>query len=78
VYEYRLALGGDAVAILQLVPGKGWAMTIARGTAPSDERGVFATPLDALMVLLTEFASSDDHAKGLTADGLPSPEGAEA
>lgn len=58
-YEYRLALGADDVAILQLIPGKGWAMTTAHGTAQPDERGLFATPRDALMVLIAEFVITD-------------------
>jgi hypothetical protein len=60
VYEYRLALDGDDVAILQLVPGKGWAMTVAHGSGqPDSDRGLFATPRDALMVLLAEFGFTE-------------------
>jgi hypothetical protein len=56
VYEYRLTLDGNDVAILQLVPGRGWAMSIAHGTGqPDSDRGLFATPRDALMLLLAEF-----------------------
>lgn len=56
VCEYRVPLAAGDVAILQLVAGKGWAMTIAHGAAePATERGLFATPHDALMVLLAEF-----------------------
>lgn len=57
VYEYRLALGTGDVAILRLVADKGWAMTISHANGePDTERGLFGTPHDALLVLITEFA----------------------
>jgi hypothetical protein len=57
VYEYRLALGASDEAILRLVAGKGWALTIAHGNGqPATERGLFATPRDALLVLVAEFS----------------------
>lgn len=69
VYEYRLAVGTDDIALLRLVPGKGWTMTLARG-AQSDieERGLFGTPHDALMVLFAEFVFSRLRAE---AEGAP-------
>jgi hypothetical protein len=55
-YEYRLLLNTDEVAMLRLVAGKGWALTIVRGPErPPIERGLFATIFDALMVLYAEF-----------------------
>lgn len=54
VYEYRLTLGTGQVAILRLVPEKGWAMTIADDADSVIERGLFATPDDALMVIAAE------------------------
>jgi hypothetical protein len=63
VHEYRLSLGTE-VAILQLVAGKGWAMTIAHGTTqPDTDRGLFATPRDALMALLGELGFADAAAQ---------------
>jgi hypothetical protein len=58
--EYQLPLGGDGRAILQLVPARGWALTVVSGPgSPSTARGLFGTPRDALMVLAAEhvFAS---------------------
>lgn len=52
--EYRLALRDGRVAILRIVPDKGWAMSIASGEQET-ARGLFATPDDALMVLAAEF-----------------------
>jgi hypothetical protein len=67
VYEYRLTLTAGETAILQLVPGRGWAMTIAHGAGqPDSDRGLFATPRDALMVLLAECAPAGDDAEVLT------------
>jgi hypothetical protein len=54
-YEYRLALGAEDEAVLQLVAGKGWAMTIVAGGQRAIERGLFATLRDALMVIYAEF-----------------------
>jgi hypothetical protein len=59
VYEYRLTLHDGEVAILRLVAGKGWAMVIAHDDGqPDTERGLFATPGDALMVLRAEVLSA--------------------
>lgn len=60
VREYQLPLAGDGRAILQLVPARGWALTVISGRgSPSTARGLFGTPHDALMVLVAEhvFAS---------------------
>jgi hypothetical protein len=55
VREYQLTRG-DLVAILQRVAGRGWAMTVVHGPGQRYDRGLFATPHDALMVLAAEFA----------------------
>jgi hypothetical protein len=70
VYEYRLVVRTDDIAILRLVAGKGWTMTLARGGAQAaiEERGLFGTPQDALMVLFAEFVSSRLWAE---AEGAP-------
>ena len=57
-YEYRLVLGPDEVAMLRLVAGKGWALTIVRGPEqPPADRGLFATIFDAVMVIYAEFCA---------------------
>ena len=54
-YEYRLLLDTDEVATLRLVGGKGWELIIVRSPEqPPEERGLFATIFDALMVLYAE------------------------
>ena len=59
VFEYRLVCDAGFVAVLRLVPDKGWAMTVGDGTAqPESDRGLFASPHDALMVLVAEFGAS--------------------
>jgi len=57
--EYRLPLGDHGVAILRLVAGKGWALSITQGAGGDTARGLFATPHDGLMVLFAEFAAGD-------------------
>ena len=60
VYEYRLELGGDDVAILRLVADKGWALTIAHGPGRAETaRGLFGKPHDALTVLVAELVAAD-------------------
>lgn len=75
VYEYRLTLDADEVATLRLVADKGWALTIARGDAqPHTDRGLFATPYDALMVLATERGFSGHDIESRSRDGAPDSE----
>jgi hypothetical protein len=63
VHEYRLDLGANDVAILRLVADKGWALTIARGAAqPEIDKGLFATPYDALMVIVAEYGGIEAKA----------------
>lgn len=75
VYEYRLPLNADEVAILRLVADKGWGLTIAHGDAqPHTDRGLFATPYDAFMVLATEFGLSGHDMESRSRDGGPGSE----
>lgn len=53
--EHRLALPGGQIAILRVVADRGWEMTICDGAGRESPRGLFATPHDALMVLVAEF-----------------------
>lgn len=54
--EYQLALPAGKTAILRLVADKGWDLSIADGLKQEVARGLFATPYDALMVLVAESA----------------------
>jgi len=55
-YEYRLMLNADEVAALQRVAGRGWSLTIIDGSSGRvSERGLFATPHDALMAVYAEY-----------------------
>jgi hypothetical protein len=54
VREYQLGLGSGRVALLERVGGTGWALTIEHRQHRT-ERGMFATPHDALMVLVAEY-----------------------
>ena len=75
VYEYRLRLDADEVATLRLVADKGWALTIAHGDAqPHTDRGLFATPYDAFMVLATECGFSGHDIESRSRDGAPDSE----
>ena len=72
VYEYRLALGAGDVAILRLIADKGWALTISHAVGqPETDRGLFATPHDALMVLVAEFVAPADRLERMPAEGVP-------
>jgi hypothetical protein len=66
-YEYRLVLAPEAVAMLRLVAGKGWALTIVRGPGRApDDRGLFGTVFDAVMVLYAEFYPQAGETGGST------------
>jgi hypothetical protein len=53
--EYQVTLLDGDVAVLQLVAGRGWRMTMRSAARPGElDRGLFATPNDALMVLSAE------------------------
>ena len=55
-YEYRMTLNGHHTAVLTLVAGKGWRLTIVHdGATPPIDRGLFATLYDAVMVVYAEF-----------------------
>ena len=75
VYEYRLMLGANEVATLRLVADKGWALTTAYGDAqPHTDRGLFATPYDAFMVVATEFGFSGHDVESRSRDGAAGSE----
>jgi hypothetical protein len=59
IWEYQIALPENHVAVLRLEPGKGWALNILSTQDNIDiDRGLFATPLDALMVVSAETRTS--------------------
>jgi hypothetical protein len=53
--EYQAPLLDGNRAVLQLVAGRGWRLIIRTGAgSPELDRGLFATPHDALMLLSAE------------------------
>jgi hypothetical protein len=52
--EYQVPLLEGELAILQLIAGRGWQVTIRSASTSDIDRGLFASPHDALMVLSAE------------------------
>ena len=56
-YEYRVVLPNRDTAILTLIAGRGWDLTIQTPAAEVIHRGLFSTTYDALCVLRAEYAT---------------------
>jgi hypothetical protein len=63
-HSYLVTLPNDATAILDLVGGKGWHLTI-RQDGKAISRGLFNTPNDIVELLRAEYypLSRDDHCR---------------
>jgi len=53
--EYRVVLPNRETAVLTLIPGRGWEMSIQTPAPDVVCRGLFATAYDALCVLSAEY-----------------------
>ena len=58
IVSYTVALPNNAMAVIERVVDKGWELTIRRGNAQHEARGLFGTPRDILCVLEVEFPYS--------------------
>jgi hypothetical protein len=54
-HSYLVALPHDATAILDLIGGKGWHLTVRRQDGQVIDRGLFGAPDDILEVLRAEY-----------------------
>jgi hypothetical protein len=58
VNSYVVALPAGAAAVLNLVPGRGWDLTVRPGGGAIDDRGLFASTKDIILKLEAEFNST--------------------
>lgn len=72
VNSYVIDLPTGAKALLSIAPGMGWDLVIVRAGTDVVERGLFATPYDALMVLEAEY-SPQPLSEGASSPGSDTP-----